>query len=231
MRASLSVMMRAQGEALTHRQKNVKVGTSRTVAMQTVPELVQVPWDALSQSVYGDMAWRASSSHSAKSHPADAEILSALEHREEARVRVLNALERAGATPNTVRQVEEAMDRRSVKVQPDELQAYRQSWKASARGADALASYRYVLLRSVPEHACLVVPPGEPPRRASRVCLLVGRASCGEQKAGLGCNLQQTVEGHHVVYRVMPGGEPSYAGSGAMCNAADTCECALHSRD
>lgn len=39
-----------------------------------------------------------------------------------------------------------------------------------------------------------------------------GRASCGEQQAGLGCNLQKTVQGHHVVCGVMPGGEPSYAG-------------------
>jgi hypothetical protein len=42
-----------------------------------------------------------------------------------------------------------------------------------------------------------------------------GRASCGEQKAGLGCNLQKTVEGQQVVCGVMHGGEPSHAGSGA----------------
>ena len=162
-------------------QEHTARDSIRPCAMQTVPEPVQVPWDALSQSVYGDMAWRASSSRSAKSHPADAEILSALEHREEARVRVLNALERAGATPNTVRQVEEAMDRRSVKVQPEELQAYRKSWKALARGEDAaLASYR----SAVPEHACLVVPPGEPLRRASRVWRLVaGRRAANRKRA------------------------------------------------
>jgi len=61
---------------------------------------MQAPWDALSQSVYGER-----SSVLSTGHPADAAIQNALEHREEARIRVLNALERAGATPLTIRQV------------------------------------------------------------------------------------------------------------------------------
>ena len=84
--------------------------------METAGTL-QVPWDALSESVYGDMRVARASAReqpvSARSdrewqtrhHPADAEIRAALEHREDARVRVINALERAGATPLTVRQV------------------------------------------------------------------------------------------------------------------------------
>ncbi len=88
-------------------------GGSTHTAMETAGTL-QVPWDALSESVYGDMRVARASARerpvSARAwqprhHPADAEIRLALEHREDARVRVINALERAGATPLTIRQV------------------------------------------------------------------------------------------------------------------------------
>jgi hypothetical protein len=47
----------------------------------------------------------------------DSSKKNALEHREEARLRILNALECAGATPNTVREVEEVMDRRPLTLE------------------------------------------------------------------------------------------------------------------
>jgi len=153
-------------------------------------ETIQVPWDELSRSVYGDVRASARSSqhqHRQEHHPADAEIRSALEHRDEARIRVLNALERAGATPLTIRQVQEAMDRRAVTVEPDEFASYRQSWQSrNSRdfGGDTARFSRY----SETQTQFASVRPGD------------------NEKAGLGCNLEKTATGTHVLAAVKPGG-------------------------
>ena len=94
---------------------------------------MEAMWGKLSQSVYGDSS-AGRMIHGPPLgkayHPADEEIHLALQRREEARVRIINALERAGATPNTLRQVEEVMDRRSVTLEQREYIAYRKSWNA-----------------------------------------------------------------------------------------------------
>ena len=73
-------------------------------------------------------------------------------------------------------QVEEAMDRRSVQLEPTDYEAYRQSWPSS-RGPDTA---RY----SEPGY----LSAGE------------------NETAGLGCNLERTGTGHHYVTGVKPGG-------------------------
>ena len=174
----------------------------------------QPPWDELSRSVYQSGRVHEHSGHLSYD-AADAEIQSALEHREEARVRVLNALERAGATPLTIRQVtphpavkalnactpgrlgggqgcvranasdgarglvqvEEAMDRRAVKVEPSDYELYRRSLQRD-------------------EH---VRHPGLASAR-------------DEGKAGLGCTLELLADGRHVVAGVQAGGACSENG-------------------
>ena len=95
------------------------------------------------------------------------------------------------------------MDRRAVQVEPEEFQAYRDSWQTSAAGTDVASAMDRSAARRTRVSKCSCWGRGA---CVSRVRGL-GRAS-SEEKAGLGCNLEKTVTGDHVVCGVKPGGKP-----------------------